>query len=139
VPARRGVGAVSFTGINPPWLREAVKRWAQQYLTTGCAFNTIRAGNQALNRFSGFLGRCQPPVARPAEVDRALVERYLAWLASLSLTDSTKALSRVFLRSFLEDNRRHHWVVGIPDRAIIYPDESQRGAARCPGSSPSLS
>ena len=29
VPARRGAGAVSFTRIDPPWLREAVKRWAQ--------------------------------------------------------------------------------------------------------------
>ena len=92
VPARRNVGAVSFTGIDTPWLREAVKQWAQQRLTTGCAFNTIRAGTQALTRFSGFLNRCRPPVGRPTEMDRALLERYLAWLASLSLADSTKAL-----------------------------------------------
>jgi len=50
VPARRGAGAVSFTGIDPPWLREAAKRWARQCLATGCAFNTIRAGTQALKR-----------------------------------------------------------------------------------------
>jgi integrase len=123
VPARRGVGAVSFTGIDPPWLREAVKRWARQRLATGCALNTIRAGTQAFTRFSGFLNRCQPPVGHPIEMDRALLERYLAWLAPLSLADSTKALSRVFLRSFLEDNRRYHWVAGIPAEATIYPDE----------------
>ena len=78
VPARRGAGAVSFTRIDPPWLREAAKRWARQCLATGCAFNTIRAGTQALKRFSGFLNRCQPPVRRPADIDRALFERYLA-------------------------------------------------------------
>ena len=55
VPAARGAGAVSFTGIDPPWLREAVKRWARQRLATGCAFNTIRAGALALKRFSDFL------------------------------------------------------------------------------------
>jgi integrase len=123
VPARRGVGPVSFTGIDPPWLREAVKRWARQCLATGCAFNTIRAGTQALTRFSGFLNRCQPPVGQPTEMDRALLERYLAWLAALSLADSTKALSRTFLRSFLDDNRRHQWVPGIPAEATLYPDE----------------
>jgi len=123
VAVARGAGAVSFTGIDPPWLREAAKRWARQFLATGCAFNTIRAGTQALKRFSGFLNRCQPPVGHPTGMDRALLERYLAWLASLPLADSTKVLSRVFLRSFLEDNRRYHWVPGIPAEATIYPDE----------------
>ena len=89
VPARSGVGPVSFTGIDPPWLREAVKRWARQCLATGCAFNTIRAGAQALKRSSGFLHRCQPPVGQPTEMDRALLERCLAWLTALSLADST--------------------------------------------------
>ena len=123
VPAARGAGAVSFTRIDPPWLRDAVKRWARQRLATGNAFNTIRAGAQALKRFSGFLGDCRPPVQQPRDIDRALLERYLAWLAPLPLADSTTVLSRVFLRSFLEDNRRYHWVVGIPAEATIYPDE----------------
>jgi len=123
VPAARGAGAVSFIRIDPPWLREAVKSWARQRLATGCAFNTIRAGTQALKRFSEFLSHCQPPVTQPSGIDRALLERYLAWLAPLPLADSTKALSRVFLRSFLDDNRRYRWVVGIPAEAIIYPDE----------------
>ena len=88
VSARRGVGAVSFAGINPPWLREAAKRWARQCLATGCAFNTIRAGTQALTRFSGFLNQCQPPMGQPTEMDRAMLERYLAWLASLSVASA---------------------------------------------------
>ena len=123
VPPARGTGAVSFAGIDPPWLRDAVKRWARQRLATGNAFNTIRAGTQALTRFSGFLNQCQPPLQRPRDINRALLERYLAWLASLSLADSTKALSRVFLRSFMEDNRRYHWVPGIPPEATLYHDE----------------
>jgi len=48
-------------------------------------------------RFSGFLNQCQPPVRHPTEMDRALLERYLAWLAPLPLADSTKVVSRVFL------------------------------------------
>ena len=137
VPAARGAGAVSFTRIDPPWLREAVKSWARQRLATGCAFNTIRTGTLAIKRFSEFLSQCQPPVTQPSGIDRALLERYLAWLAPLPLADSTKALSRVFLRSFLDDNRRHRWVVDIPAEEPSTPTRSPRGAAPCPGSSPS--
>ena len=81
---------------------------------------------------------CQPPVERSAQLDRALVERYLAWLAPQALSDSTKALSRMFLRVFLEENRRYGWVAADPGRGGPL---RRRGAvptaARCPGSSPS--
>ena len=123
VAASRGRGAVSFTGVAQPWLREGVKRWARQRLANGCAFNTISAGAQAFKRFSRFLGCCQPPVQHPQDIDRAVLERYLAWLAPLPLAESTKALSRVFLRAFLEENRRYRWVPTIPAEATLYPEE----------------
>jgi integrase len=123
VPAARGRGAVSFAEISQPWLREAVKRWARQRLATGCAFNTIRASAAALKRFSGFLACCQPPAQHPEEIDRALLERYLAWLTPLPLAASTKSLSRVFLRAFLEENRRYQWEPAIPAGTVIYSDE----------------
>jgi integrase len=123
VAAARGRGAVSFTGIGQPWLREAVKRWARQRLATGCAFNTISAGAVAFKRFSSFLACCEPPVQHPQDVDRALLERYLAWLAPLPLAESTKALSRVFLRAFLEENRRYRWLPTISAEVAIYPEE----------------
>lgn len=123
VPAARGRGAVSFTGIEPAWLREGAKRWARQRLAAGHAFNTICAGTLAFKRLSNFLADCVPPVEHPGQVDRGLLERYLAWLAPLPLADATKALSRVFLRAFLEENRRYGWVPDIPAVAVIYPDE----------------
>ena len=123
VAAARGRGAVSFTGVAQPWLREGVKRWARQRLATGCAFNTIRSGALAFKRFSSFFGCCQPPVQHPQDIDRALLEGYLAWLAPLPLAESTKALSRVFLRAFLQENLRYHWVPTIPAEATLYPEE----------------
>jgi len=123
VRAARGRDTVSFTRIGPRWLREAVKRWSRQRLATGCAFNTIRAGALAFRRFSAFLADCSPPAQRPEEIDRALIVSYLAWLAPQPLAESTKALSRVLLRAFLEDNRRHRWAGTIPAEAVIYPDE----------------
>src|SRR5664280_1193523 len=89
VPAARGRTAVSFTGIGQSWLREAAKRWARQRLSIGCAFNTICAGAVALKRFSRFLAAGEPPTARPEDIDRALLERYLGYLAPLPLAAST--------------------------------------------------
>jgi integrase len=123
VPAARGRGAVSFAGIGQAWLREAAKHWARQRLATGCAFNTIRGGALAFKRFSNFLAGCQPPVQQAEQIDRPLLERYLAWLTPQPLAESTKALSRVFLRAFLEENRRYCWVPDIPAGAVIYSDE----------------
>jgi hypothetical protein len=113
VPAARGRAAVSFTGISQPWLRQATKLWARQRLSTGCAFNTICAAAFALKRFSHFLATGEPPAADPCDIDRALLERYLGYLAPLALADSTKVLARVFLRGFLEENRRYRWVPAI--------------------------
>jgi integrase len=123
VAAARGQGALSFTAIGQPWLREAVKRWARQRLVSGYAFNTIRSGVLAFKRFSSFLGCCQPPVQHPQDIDRALLERYLVWLAPLPLAESTKALSRVYLRAFLQENRRYGWAPSIPAEATLYPRE----------------
>jgi integrase len=123
VPAARGRDTVTFTGIQPAWLRQAAKRWARQRLSTGHAFNTIRAGAAALKRFSDFLADCAPLARQPQQIDRPLLERYLASPPAQSLADATKALSRVFLRGFLEENRRHGWAPAIPTTAVIYPDE----------------
>lgn len=123
IPAARGRGGVSFTGIDPSWLREATKRWARHRLTTGCAFATIRIDVFAIQHFSHFLAEHDPPVLHPEQVDRGLLERYLAWLAPLSLADSTKAQIRSHLRILLQDNRRHGWVPTVPAEAVIYHDE----------------
>jgi integrase len=123
VSAARGRDSVSFTGIQPAWLRQAAKRWARQRVATGHAFNTIRAGAASFKRFSNFLDEGAPPAGQPQQIDRPLLERYLAWLATQPLAESTKALSRVFLRAFLEENRRHGWAPGISNTAVIYPDE----------------
>jgi len=123
VRAARGRERASFTGISPPWFKAAAKAWARQRLTLDGAFNTVQAGTLALRRFSWFIAWCQPPVERPEQIDRSLLEGYLAWLAAQPLADATKALSRVFLRCFLDENRRYAWVQAIPTCAVIYHDE----------------
>jgi integrase len=121
--AARGREKASFAGISPPWFKEAAKAWARQRLTLDGAYNTVQGGTLALRRFSWFIASCQVPVERPERIDRPLLEAYLAWLASQPLADATKALSRGFLRCFLDENRRYGWVRDIPAGAVIYHDE----------------
>lgn len=132
VAVARGRATVSFTAINPMWLRDAIKRWSRQRLALNNAFNTVRAAALAFQRFSAFLASSRPPVEHPHQIDRALIERYLAWIAPLPLSESTKALSRVFLRVFLEENRRYGWVGGIAVDAVIYHDELSARRASLP-------
>jgi integrase len=123
VRAARGRGTASFTGISPPWFKTAAKAWARQRLALDAAFNTVQAATLAFRRFSWFIASCQEPIERPGQLDRPLLEAYLAWLAAQPLAAGTKALSKVFLRSFLDENRRYGWVEAIPTAAIIYHDE----------------
>lgn len=81
VATQRQTGTVSFGAISPPWFKEAVKAWARQRLATHCAFATVLAGVGAFNRFSRFLTACYPALCRPEEIDRPLIEAYLAWLS----------------------------------------------------------
>jgi integrase len=128
-PAR---SSVTFVPISQPWLREGAKRWARHRLALNHAFNTVIGGALSLKRFSAFLASCQPPVSAPWQVDRAIVERYLAWLRALPLAESSKAHARVFLRTFLEENRRYQWVEGIAADAVLYADEVATRNAHLP-------
>jgi integrase len=125
VPARRGRDRVSFAGISQPWLRGAVKRWARWRLATGCSFMTIAAGALALSRFSTFLAQADPDADETA-VTRPLIEAYLAWLAGSGLAPNTRSGSMIFLRGFLEDNRRFLWLPAVPSQAAIYYDDLPR-------------
>jgi hypothetical protein len=126
VAARRGRGIATFAAISQPWLREAVKTWARRRLATGAAFGTVAGVAQTMTRFSWFLAACQPPVETPAALTRELLERYPAWLSQRGLALATRVHSLVFLRGFLDDNRRHRWVTGIPADAVLYRDDLPR-------------
>ncbi len=112
-----------FKAIGQPWLKSAAKTSCRRRLTANYAFNTVTASVQAIGRFSAYLAACDPPVERPEQVDRQLVLDYLAWLGRQPLADSTKALSRSFLRIFLDENRRYGWVRAIQPDAAIYWNE----------------
>ena len=71
-----------FDRITQPWLRALAKRWARLRLSSGLSPATVHSDVQGLTRFSTFLTESAPEVDALADIDRPLLERYLAWLAT---------------------------------------------------------
>jgi DNA-binding CsgD family transcriptional regulator len=131
VPARRGRDRALFSRICQPWLNRAVKRWARWRLAVGCSFMTIATGAVAFSRFSSFLAEASPGADEVA-IDRPLLEAYMAWLGGSGLAANTRALSLIFLRNFLEENRRFLWLPKVPAQAAIYHDDIPKRASPRP-------
>ncbi len=71
---------ISFENILPPWLKDLAKRWARWRLSTGSGAATAAAGTRAIVRFAMFLANPAGSVDHLGQVDRAVLERYLAHL-----------------------------------------------------------
>ena len=69
-----------FERITQLWLRDLGKRWTRLRLTSALSIGAARAGVDALIRFSDFL--TLTGVDTLADVDRPLLERYLAHVMS---------------------------------------------------------
>ena len=76
----RGITRISFTGISQPWLKNLAKRWARWRLSTGQVAETAALSVLAVRRFAAFLASPAVNVDRLAQVDRPLLESYLAYL-----------------------------------------------------------
>lgn len=109
-----------FDRISQPWLRMLVKRWSRLRLSSGLAFGTVWADVQSLTRFSTFLTEAVPDVNALAHLDRALLERYLAWLATAGLGPGTRQDAVTGLGTFFQAVRQHDWDPTLPTTAVFF-------------------
>ena len=86
----RAQARLRFDRIAQPWLRELGKRWIRFRLCGGRNVGTVVGNLAALTRFSEFLTTATD-VTGLAEVDRALLERFLAWLAAEPIGPVTRS------------------------------------------------
>jgi integrase len=121
---------LSFTLITQPWLRDLVKRWLRWRLGTGLGFPVASRGLLALTRFAGFCERAD--ITSLADVDRVVLERYLADLHA-ELAGSQRHGDHIGqLNMFLHAVRQHHWDDTLPATALVFPDDFPRRAERAP-------
>lgn len=119
----RGVARVRFDGIAQPWLRELAKRWARWRLSTGIsATHTSRSVN-VVARFARFLAQPHVAVGALREIDRVLLERYLADLASSGYHPRGHAEYIGQLGEFFAAIRQHRWDDSLPPTAMFFRED----------------
>jgi site-specific recombinase XerD len=111
-----------FDRITQPWLRELGKRWTRLRLTCGLSIAAAKAGLDALTCFSQFLTLAG--VDRLADVDRPLLERHLAWVASRPGGPGVKKARIGGLNLFFQAIRQHRWDGTLPGTAAFYPGDA---------------
>jgi integrase len=125
-----GNQTLDFTAVPQPWLRLLVKRWLRWRLATGLNLETVRRGLRSLTRFAVF---CQDIGAQSlADIDRVVVERYLAdlqseWGGRQRHNDHIAQIS-----SFLGAIRQHRWDDSLPPSALIFSDDYPRRNEQVP-------
>ena len=110
-----------FDRLAQPWLRDLSKRWARLRLSSGLSVGTVQSDVAALTRFSEFLAIAGTTAL--AEVDRALLERYLAWLASEAIGHGARTDAITSVSAFLQAIRQHGWDATLPVTAAFFPGD----------------
>ena len=107
-----------FDRITQPWLRELAKRWTRLRLTSGLSIGATRSGVDALICFSAFLTLAG--IDALADVDRPLLERYLAHVTSQPGGHGMKKTRIGGLNLFFQNIRQHGWDDSLRGTAAFY-------------------
>jgi integrase len=107
-----------FDRITQPWFRELAKRWTRLRLTCGLSIGAARGGVDALTCFSTFL--TLTGTGTLADVDRPLLERYLAHVASQPGGHGMKKTRIGGLNLFFQNIRQNGWDDTLPGTAAFY-------------------
>ncbi len=112
-----------FDRITQSWLREPAKRWTRLRLSSGLSVGTAQADVAALTRFSVFLTAAAPAAEGMPSIDRQLLERYLAWLASQPIGHGAREDGITALGAFFQSIRMHGWDDTLPATALLFPGD----------------
>jgi len=123
---------ISFENIPQPWLKDLAKRWARWRLITSSGAAAAASGTRAVARFAAFLADPEVNVDRLGQVDRAVLERYLARLHA-------ELAGRVVHRSmigqlnlFFTAIRQHGWDSTLATNAMFFPEDVPKEGQRLP-------
>ena len=111
-----------FDEISQPWLREAAKRWVRHNLSRNLAVGTVRHHVLAARQFSAYLAQANAAPDSGAQLTRALLEGFLAWMVRDIPQPRTRNRRISAIKTFIESCRRFDWVP-IPPTACFYLDD----------------
>jgi len=119
-----------FDRIAQPWLRDLIKRWVRLRLSCGLSVGTVVSDVTALTRFATFLTEAAAEVDDLAGLDRAVLERYLAWLATAGLGHGARADAVTSVSKFFQAIRQHDWGPSLPTTAAFFTGDVPARPAR---------
>lgn len=124
------LAALRFDGIGQPWLKDLAKRWARWQLSTGTDPGWVHTGLGAVTRLARFLASPTVGTHRLADVNRAVLERYLADLRAELGGREIHRQHVGRLNTFFQAIRQHRWDDSLPTDATFlvedYPAPQQR-------------
>ncbi len=123
---------IYFDRFPQLWLRELAKRWARWRLTTGLGAASVASGTRVISYFGQFLASPTVQVDRLEQIDRQLLERYLAYLHAeyagrVAHTNYIGQLNLFFLTI-----RQHGWADTLPASAMFFPEDFPPRSERLP-------
>jgi integrase len=119
---------VRFGQIPQDWLKDLAKRWVRWQLAAGVSTAQAARSAAAITRLGGFLARSG--VTAITQLTRAVLERYLAELATLSWHQRRDLIG--VASSFFLAIRRHQWDARLPADAMFFRDDYPPRPQRLP-------
>lgn len=128
----RRLARITFEDIGQSWLKALAKRWARWRLATGLGVISVSSGTRAITHFGQFLEDLVPSVQGMADLNREVLERYLAHLhARFSGTVKHRMLIGQ-LNLFFTTIRQHGWDDSLPSAVMFYSEDFPKEAIRQP-------
>ena len=128
-----GRRVLDFSGIPQPELKDLAKRWIRWRLSTGLGLDA--GGTAASSPSPGSPRSCRPRHhQRPASIDRAILEDYLADLHAAMAGRRQHGVHVSMIGLFLTAVRQHGWDPALPPDAMLFPgDQPRRPRSAAPG------
>jgi integrase len=121
-----------FDRIPQPWLKDLAKRYARWRLGGGLSGAQACWDAAVVTRFAVFLAAPGVHVESLAQVDRTLLERYLAHLRAELAGSSGHGRHVTLLGGFFQAIRRHGWDDSLPATAVFFAEDHPKQPHRLP-------
>lgn len=112
--------SLNFTKIQLPWLKECTKKFILFQSSTK-SFASCISYIRALNYFSEFLLK-QVDHHNPKIVDRKLVVKYIHFLNMKKLSQTSRTIALIHLRTFHTICVQEEWLAW-PEKPIVFPND----------------
>ena len=121
-----------FGTIPQPELKALAKRFLRWRLSAGLSSGWAYRCVSAIAHFARFLASPAIHADQLAQVDRELLERYLAHLSGEMSGRETHRKHIGVLNEFLGAIRRHCWSQALPASAMFFPEDYPKQVERLP-------